>query len=125
METPPPEKKLRLGSFAIHATRGLLRDQNSRRKTMAVCVVVAVLMLVAGLTVLRPWLNPHEHAARFIFYWFACAWETLLVFLLALLDLLMIRADARAARQAFREEFPQPTRTQGARDEKEDDSSGR
>jgi cytochrome bd-type quinol oxidase subunit 2 len=105
METPPPEKKLRLAPFAIHATRGLLRNQSSRRKTMAVCLVVAVLMLVAGLTVLRPWLNPHEHAARFIFYWFACAWETLLVFLLALLDLLLIRAQARDARKAFREQF--------------------
>ncbi len=105
METPPPEKKLRPGSFAIHATRGLLRDQSSLRKTMAFCVVVALLMLVAGLTVLRPWLDPHEHTARFIFYWFACAWETLLVFLLALLDLLMIRAQARDGQKAFREQF--------------------
>lgn len=105
METPPPEKKLRLGSFAIHATRGLLRDQSSRRKTMAFCVVVALLMLVAGLTVLRPWLNPHEHAARFIFYWFACAWETLLVFLLALLDLLLVRAKSREARKLLHQQF--------------------
>jgi len=110
MEPPPPENKLRLGSFAIHATRGLLRDQSSRRKTMAVCVVVAVLMLVAGLTVLRPWLNPHEHAARFIFYWFACAWETLLVFLLALLDLLLVRAESRAARRASQEELARNAR---------------
>jgi hypothetical protein len=62
-------------------------------------------MLVAGLTVLRPWLNPHEHPWRFIFFWFACAWETLLVLLLALLDLLLVRAQARAAKKAIREEF--------------------
>ncbi len=104
METPPPEKKLRLGSFAIQATRGLLRDQSSRRKTMGFCVVVAVVMLVAGLTVLRPWLNPHEHAARFIFYWFACAWETVLVFLLALLDLLLVRAESREARKILQQQ---------------------
>ncbi|MEY2564211.1 MAG: hypothetical protein QOH88_2404 [Verrucomicrobiota bacterium] len=118
METPPPEKKLRLGSFAIHATRGLLRDQSSRRKTMGFCVVVALLMLVAGLTILRPWLNPHEHAARFIFYWLACAWETLLVFLLALLDVLTIRAQARDARKALREQFAPRT------DPAERDASG-
>ena len=72
---------------------------------MSVSLVVASVMLVAGLTVLRPWLNPHEHPGRFIFFWFACAWETLLVLLLALFDLLLIRAQARAARKASREGF--------------------
>ncbi len=72
---------------------------------MAISLAVALVLLVAGLTVLRPWLNPHEHAARFIFYWFACTWVTLLVFLLALLDLLMIRAEARARQKAIREEI--------------------
>lgn len=91
--------------FAIHATRGLLRDANSRRKTMAISLFVAVIMLVAGLTILRPWLNPHEHPWRFILFWFACAWDTLLALLLALLDMLLIRAQARAARKAVREEF--------------------
>jgi len=91
--------------FTIHATRGLLRDGRSRRKIMAVSLLVAVLMLVAGLTFLKPWLDPHEHPWRFILFWFACAWETILVLLLALLDMLLIRAQARAARKLFREEF--------------------
>lgn len=91
--------------FTIHATRGVLRDQRSRRKTMAISLIVAVVLLVAGLTVLRPWLDPHEHSWRFIFYWLACAWQTVLVLLLALFDLLLVRAQARAARKAFREEF--------------------
>lgn len=72
---------------------------------MAVSLLVAVVMLVAGLTVLRPWLNPQEHPWRFILFWFACAWETLLVLLLALLDLLLVRAQARAARKAIAEGF--------------------
>jgi len=104
METPPPEKRLRVAPFAIHATRGLLRDQSSRRKTMAVCLLVALVLLVAGLTFLRPWLNPHEHPWRFILFWLACAWETLLVLLLALFDLLLVRAQARAERRAFQEQ---------------------
>ena len=76
---------------------------------MGISLFVAVVMLVGGLTVLRPWLNPHEHPWRFIFYWFACAWETLLVLLLALLDLLLVRAQAREARKAFQEEFSKRT----------------
>jgi MFS family permease len=95
--------------FTVQVTRGLLRDQRSRRRTMGISLFIAVAMLVAGLTVLRPWLNPHEHPWRFIFYWFACAWETLLVLLLALLDLLLVRAQGRAARKAFQEEFSQRT----------------
>lgn len=90
--------------FTIHATRGLLRDQRSRRKTMAVSLAVAIVMVVAGLTVLRPWLDPHEHPWRFILFWLACAWETVLVLLLALLDLLLVRAQARDAQKAFREQ---------------------
>lgn len=99
METPPPKKSFRVVPFSIHATRGLLRDQGSRRKTMAFCLLVAVIMLVAGLTVLRLWLDWHEHPWRFILYWFVCAWQTLLVLLLAILDMLLIRAQYRAERK--------------------------
>src|SRR6266850_4687371 len=105
METRPPKKGFWMVPFTVQVTRGLLRDERSRRKTMGISLLFAVAMLVAGLTVLRPWLNPHEHPWRFIFFWFACAWETLLVLLLALLDLLLVRAQARGARRAFEKEF--------------------
>jgi hypothetical protein len=110
METGPPEKRLRVAPFAVHATRGLLRDPKSRRRTMAVTVVVALVLLVTGLTVLRPWLNPHEHPLRFILFWLACAWETMLVILLALYDLLLMRAQEREARNALREEMAKRAR---------------
>jgi hypothetical protein len=105
METRPPEKRLRIAPFAVHATRGLLRDQQSRRKTMAISLIIAVILLGAGLTVLRPWLDPHEHPWRFILYWLVCAWETLLVLLLALFDLLLVRAQQRAARKLLSKQF--------------------
>lgn len=105
METPPPEKKLRIAQFTIQATRGLLRDERARRTIMLFSLLAAVVMLVAGLTVLRPWLNPHEHPWRFILYWFVCAWDTLLVLLLALLDILLIRAQGRAERKTIRDGF--------------------
>lgn len=91
--------------FTVQFTRGLLRDERSRRKTMGISLLVAVAMVVVGLTVLRPWLDPHEHPWRFVLFWFACAWETMLVLLLALLDVLLVRAQARAARRALREQF--------------------
>ena len=105
MDERPPEKKLRVAPFAIHMTRGLLRDQKSRRRTMAVSIAIALLFLVTGLTVFRPWLNPHEHPWRFILFWLACAWETILAILLALFDMLLTRAQERAARKALREQI--------------------
>jgi protein-S-isoprenylcysteine O-methyltransferase Ste14 len=105
MEDGPPPKRFWMVPFSIHATRGLLRDQRARRKIMAVSLVVAIVLLMAGFTVLRPWLDPHEHPFRFILYWLACAWETVLILLLALLDLLLVRAQARAARKALQEQI--------------------
>jgi hypothetical protein len=105
MEDRPPEKRLRVAPFAIHATRGLLRDQKSRRRTMAASIAVAVILLVTGLTVFRSWLDPHEHPWRFIFFWLACAWETVLAILLALFDVLLMRAQERAVGKALREQI--------------------
>jgi|SRR5256714_462863 len=104
MEEPPP-KRLQMAPFAIQATRGLLRDQRSRRRTMAISIAIAVILLVTGLTIFRSWLNPHEHPWRFILFWLACAWETVLAILLALFDLLLMRAQERATRKALRGEL--------------------
>jgi protein-S-isoprenylcysteine O-methyltransferase Ste14 len=107
METRPPNKSFWMVPFTIQATQGLLRDQRTRRAIMAICLVVLLVTVICGLTVFRSWLDPHEHPVRFILYWLACGWQTLLVLLLALLDLLLVRAQARAARTALREEVKQ------------------
>ena len=100
MESPPPnEKKLRIASFSTHAARGLVRDQTMRRKAMFWTVLVAVGMLFLGATFLAPVLNSPENRAWFVLYWLACAWVTITVFLLAIFDLLMVRAEARATRR--------------------------
>ena len=101
METRPTQKRFEMAPFTIHATRGLLRDQKMRRIMMAISVALSVIMLVAGLTIFRPWLHPHEHPWRFVLFWFACAWQTVLAVLLALLDILLVKAEARAARKAL------------------------
>lgn len=93
-----------MAPFVAHATRGVIRDQGTRRKMMSALLVVAVLLLVGGSTVLQGWLNPREHLGRFLFYWLACAWFTLTALLLAAFDMLMVRAQARAAKRALQTE---------------------
>jgi hypothetical protein len=108
METRPPEKRLEVAPFAVHAARGVLRDPKARRKTMAMLLAGALVLIVLGLVGAKTWLEPHEHSVRFILFWFACAWITFTALLLALLDLLVVRTAARQARKALREEIDGP-----------------
>ncbi len=62
-------------------------------------VIGALVLIVAGSTVLQDFLEPRQHTLAFIIFWAACAWLTVLALLLALFDLLIIRAEARAARK--------------------------
>jgi hypothetical protein len=119
METGPPEgeESLKVGSFATHSARGVIRDPGTRRKTMFALLFVAVLMVIAGATVLQEFLNPREHAIRFILFWLACAWLTITSLLLALFDVLMARAQARAAQRMLREQMRgNPDEDEDARD---------
>ena len=99
------EKRLQTTSFIVHATRGVLRDQRTRRKAMAFLLALAVLLLIAGLTFLQPMLNPHEHPWFVIFFWIACVWFTLTAALLAIFDLLLLRLEARRTERALREKL--------------------
>ena len=104
METPPERKSFSVPSFATHATRGVIRDQRARRKMMLGTLIVAVLMVIAGSTVLQESLDHREHTLRFIAYWFTCGWFTVATLLLALFDALMVRAEGRATRRKLREQ---------------------
>jgi protein-S-isoprenylcysteine O-methyltransferase Ste14 len=97
------EKPLRTTSFVIHATRGLIRDRNARRKAMTLMLALALLLLVAGFTFLQPALNPQEHPWRVILFWVACIWFTFTALLLALFDMLVLRLEARRAERELRE----------------------
>ena len=100
-------KLLRTFSFVIHATRGLIRDHKTRRKTMFATVLAAGGLLFSGSTFLRPVLDPRVHPCWFVLFWFACAWITLLAALLAVFDMLLVRAQARAAEKLLRKEISQ------------------
>lgn len=103
MPTPPDEKQLQTTSFIVHATRGVLRDQKTRRKAMALLLALAVLLLLLGATVLAPWLNPREHLVGTLVFWLACIWLTFTAMLLAIFDLLIVRLEGKRAERALRE----------------------
>src|SRR5947207_16016822 len=89
--------RLKIVSFAIHSARGVIGDQSTRRWVMFITLVIAMLMLFCGTTFLQPLLSAREHPGWFIIFWVTCAWLTLTGVLLALLDLLMLRAQDLAA----------------------------
>jgi hypothetical protein len=97
MVNSPDEKRLQATSFVVHATRGVIRDRNTRRKAMLVLLALALLLLILGFTILAPALNPREHPWRVIFFWIACIWLTFTALLLALFDLLVLRLQAQRA----------------------------
>ncbi len=105
MDPRPEEKKLSVPSFATHSARGIIRDPGGRRRVMLGLLALAVIMVVLGSTVLRAALDPHERLLWFSGYWLACAWLTISALLLALFDLLTVRAQARAARKRFAAEL--------------------
>jgi protein-S-isoprenylcysteine O-methyltransferase Ste14 len=106
-ENSPETKSLRSVSFVVHATRGVIRNQTMRRKTMFAVVVIALVLLFSGSTFLASMLNPQEHPMRFVLFWFICAWLTLTTILLAIFDLLMVRLEARKAQRGLQEKFSQ------------------
>jgi RsiW-degrading membrane proteinase PrsW (M82 family) len=103
--TPPEEKNLETVSFIVHATRGVIRDQKTRRKAMVFCLALAVLMLLLGFTVFQSAMNPREHPWFVILFWVGCVWLTFTALLIAVFDLLIIRTEARRAQRALREKL--------------------
>jgi protein-S-isoprenylcysteine O-methyltransferase Ste14 len=101
----PKKKPLRTVSFIVHATRGVIRDHNTRRKTMLMLVVAALILLFSGSTFLQAMLNSRVHPGWFILFWLTCAWLTLTAILLAIFDLLMTRLALRREQRALREKL--------------------
>lgn len=95
--TPPVFK------FVILVTKGLIRNQQTRRLVMFYDMIFALLMLFAGSSVLEVWLR--KNPLIFIAYWAGCAWLTLLGVLLALFDMLLVRASARRARRQLESQY--------------------
>ncbi|MDQ2868419.1 MAG: hypothetical protein M3R59_08435 [Verrucomicrobiota bacterium] len=99
------KKPLRIGSFAAHSARGLIRDQRTRRRAMFFMLIVAMLMVFAGVSFRQSALSPKEHPIWIILYWAACGWITFTALLLALFDVLMVRLQARTERRALQQKL--------------------
>lgn len=90
--------------LVLQLTKGIIRDQKARRIAMFYIMLAALVMLFLGSVFLSDrWAR--EHVWLFIGYWFMCAWLTLSAMLLAVLDVLIIRAATRAHRRKIEAEF--------------------
>ena len=71
-------------------------------------VLLALLLLFVG--TITQWPPPREHPLLFLAYWAICAWVTLLAVLLALYDVLKVRATAqRSQRELAEQQFGKKT----------------
>ena len=90
--------------LVILLSKGILRVQRTRRLAMLWLVGSAVVMLFLGSLLLSDtWARAHPWL--YFFYWVACGWLTLTGVLLALLDILLLRAAARAMRRQLERQF--------------------
>jgi hypothetical protein len=90
-------------------TKGIIRDQRLRRLVMFWTMMAALVMLFLGSWLLGDQWG-REHPLLFIGYWLVCAWLTLTGMLLALLDILVLRATQRAARRILEKQILDDTR---------------
>ena len=103
----PSKKNLAIVSFALHSARGLIRDQRMRRNIMFILLVVALVLLFCGSVFLHPFLDWHVHPVWFMLFWFACIWLTFTAFLLAVFDILIVRAQVRKTEKSLRASLAQ------------------
>jgi len=87
----------------IQITKGFIHDQSSRRMAMFVTLLAALVALFAGTTFLSSWLS--ENPFYFLGYWGACAWLVIAAALLAIFDLIMVRAQIQREKRRLREEI--------------------
>ncbi len=90
--------------LVLQLTKGIIRDPKARRTAMFYIMLAALAMLFFGSVFLSDrWAR--EHVWLFVGYWLVCAWLTLSAMLLAVLDVLIIRAATRAQRRKLESEF--------------------
>jgi hypothetical protein len=81
----------------IVLTRALIKDARARRTAMFYLALAAMVMVFAGAVFFDAALRSHPFV--FLGYWGLCAWITVSTALLAVFDLLAVRAAARVARR--------------------------
>jgi hypothetical protein len=103
--------------FLLAFTVGLIRDPRLRRQFMFYALVAALVLLFAGSTFLDAPLRRHVYLL--LGYWGACAWLTISALLLALYDMLAIRAAERRERRRLEREYLAEHGSEAPRDDEE------
>ena len=103
--------------FLLAYTVGVIRDPRLRRQFMFYALVAALVMLFAGSTFLDAPLRRHVYV--FAGYWFACAWLTISALLLALYDMVAIRAAERRERRRIEREYLAEHANEAPRDDED------
>ena len=93
----------------IQLTRAFIRDPRIRRSLMFYVSLGSVLMVFVGAVLIDDFLR--KNPIGFVIWWAVCAWLMVTSLLLAVFDILAIRAAARRerrelARQIFQDENP-------------------
>lgn len=78
-------------------TRTLVRDTRLRRSLMFYIALAAMLMVFVGGVLIDVQLR--NRPLLFMGFWVVCAWLTVATILLAVFDILAVRAAGRAARR--------------------------
>ena len=85
-------------------SKGVLRDTRMRRNVMLWIMMAAMVMLFLGSWLLTDdWAR--KHIWLYVAYWVVCGWLTLTGVLLAVFDILVIRAAERAMRRKLEQEI--------------------
>lgn len=92
----------------LQITRGLIRDSRARRAMMFYTMLIALLLLFSGSVLFDAWLR--EHPLMFLGFWAACVWFTAIAVLLAIFDMLIVRAMARRTRRELERQYLDPTK---------------
>ena len=81
-------------------TKGILHDRVARRTVLFWLTAAVLAQLALGVFALDAWLM--ERPLAFLLFWGLCFWLTLTAALLALYDMLVVRREAVAERQALK-----------------------
>ena len=84
-------------AFAMTAARALLQYRETRRKIIFFTIIAVLAVFALGNWPLAVWLE--DHPMRFLFYWAACAFLSIFLFLLGFYDFLSMMKDYKGRKE--------------------------
>jgi hypothetical protein len=88
--------------LVIAIAKGIIRDQSVRRSLLFCMIFFDMLWVFGGAVLYDQWLAAKP--VRFLIYWAVCGAITFFCMLLAIHDMLMVRAEARQEKRRIKAE---------------------